>query len=418
MVFRRGGVYCMKIVLLSHLILVLMPFSAYAGGFQVNLQGVKQTGMGHTGTAGLLDGSTVFFNPAGMGFTERPVSFTGGINFIQSEVHYFNPATQREFGSDNPLSTPFSFYTTFRINHRWDVGYGVYVPYGSTLKWDPQWTGRFLVTDLSLRTFFHQPTLSYRVNGRIGLGAGFIYAHGDVELARDIPVQSVNGQDGQLVLSGSDEALGFVLGAFVRIAPNLDAAIVYRSGMAFEVRDGKADFTVPPVAEAELPDQSFSAKLPVPDITSIGIHWRPWKRLSLYADINLNRWSVYRTLNLDFEKNTQSLDDVSSPRNYSNTRIYRFGVAWTAINRVTLRAGISRDETPVDLEYYSPETPDSDRLSLHGGFSIRLLPVAELDVAFMQVFAEQVEAQFRPEDFSGVYKGGAYLLSVGFNIAF
>jgi hypothetical protein len=42
----------------------LLPTSyCFAGGFQINLQGQKQTGMGHTGTGLLLDGAPLFFNP-------------------------------------------------------------------------------------------------------------------------------------------------------------------------------------------------------------------------------------------------------------------------------------------------------------------------------------------------------------------
>jgi len=47
-----------KILLLA---LVLAPVLSFAQGFQVNLEGEKQIGMGHTGTGLAQDGAAVFF---------------------------------------------------------------------------------------------------------------------------------------------------------------------------------------------------------------------------------------------------------------------------------------------------------------------------------------------------------------------
>ena len=53
--------YIMKKILL--LVLALIPVLTFAQGFQVNLDGQKQIGMGHTGTGLVQDGASVFFNP-------------------------------------------------------------------------------------------------------------------------------------------------------------------------------------------------------------------------------------------------------------------------------------------------------------------------------------------------------------------
>ena len=43
-------------------ILFIVQFQAVAGGYQVNLQGNRQLGMGHCGIGLLRGSSTVFFN--------------------------------------------------------------------------------------------------------------------------------------------------------------------------------------------------------------------------------------------------------------------------------------------------------------------------------------------------------------------
>ena len=50
---------------------IATAFSANAQGYQVNLQGQKQQGMGGAGAALPLDAAAVFFNPASISFLKN-----------------------------------------------------------------------------------------------------------------------------------------------------------------------------------------------------------------------------------------------------------------------------------------------------------------------------------------------------------
>ena len=45
------------------LFFITVSFGSWAQGFQVNLQGQKQQGMGGAGTALMQDGAALFYNP-------------------------------------------------------------------------------------------------------------------------------------------------------------------------------------------------------------------------------------------------------------------------------------------------------------------------------------------------------------------
>ena len=64
---------------------LLASSSAFAGGYQVALQGQRQIGMGHTGTALAYDASSIFFNPGGLVFTKRNNITVGG-SLIQGRI--------------------------------------------------------------------------------------------------------------------------------------------------------------------------------------------------------------------------------------------------------------------------------------------------------------------------------------------
>ena len=44
----------------------ILGWSAFAGGYQVRLQGQKQTGMGLIGSPFALGASSIFYNPGGL----------------------------------------------------------------------------------------------------------------------------------------------------------------------------------------------------------------------------------------------------------------------------------------------------------------------------------------------------------------
>ena len=74
----------------THKLLVLMllalPFTQWAQGFQVNLQGQKQQGMGGAGSALMQDASAVFFNPGGMSFLKENSVCAGATATIANSV--------------------------------------------------------------------------------------------------------------------------------------------------------------------------------------------------------------------------------------------------------------------------------------------------------------------------------------------
>jgi long-chain fatty acid transport protein len=62
------------------LILFIATNKTFAGGFQVNLQGIKQTGMANCGVALLSDNSLLFFNPGGLALLDTSCNITAGFS--------------------------------------------------------------------------------------------------------------------------------------------------------------------------------------------------------------------------------------------------------------------------------------------------------------------------------------------------
>jgi len=358
-----------KLTLFSSLFAFILPFQSISQGFQVNFQGQKQQGMGLAGTALYQDGSSLFYNPGSVAFSNEN-SVNIGFTPVFANLLYVDSTTLNGYRTNNPMGTPFHAYGLFQLkdSSALKLGLAVYTPFGSTVQWEDAWIGRFAITRLSLSAIFIQPTVSYRINDRIGIGGGFIASTGSVTLQRDLPVQFDNGDYANATLSGSAFGLGFNLGVQFNATDKLSIGLTYRSQINMKVSDGEAQFNVPESLEANFPDGMFSSSLPLPSVLTVGLAYKFKKKLTAVLDVNYVGWKAYDTLAFDYADNTASLQDTKSARSYKNVFAFRGGVSFGITDAFILRAGGGYGLTPVQSGYATPETPDANRL--YGTFGL------------------------------------------------
>ncbi|MCD4665840.1 MAG: aromatic hydrocarbon degradation protein, partial [Bacteroidales bacterium] len=111
------------------ILMLLISFAAinlFAGGYQVRLQGQKQTGIGLIGTPFAYGASSIFYNPGSLSFMEDTYSFSLGASGIQSNVVYRAKDSDYEARTSNPMGTPFYFYGAAKVTEDMSVGVGVF----------------------------------------------------------------------------------------------------------------------------------------------------------------------------------------------------------------------------------------------------------------------------------------------------
>jgi long-chain fatty acid transport protein len=366
-------------------IFVFLPaVFTYSQGFQVNFQGQKQQGMGSAGAALPQDGASLFFNPGSAVFVKENsinVSMTPVFgNTLFEEVNTYESAR-----TNSPIGTPFSAYALYKLKKdgKLSLGLAAYTPFGSTIQWEDAWEGRFAVTRLELKSIFIQPTVSYRITDYLGIGAGFVYCNGKVNLQKDIPVMDAEGTYGHAELAGKAQGFGFNAGIYLVPAENWSVGLTYKSQVNMAVTDGAATFTVPTSLEPNFPSGKFSSSLPLPQVLTLGFAWKPNEKLALALDINRVGWSAYDTLAFDYEQNTSSLSDTKSARNYKNTYAFRLGAQYKVIKNLTTRIGLAYGLTPVPDGFVTPETPDANRINVTGGLGYLLGNHFELDASLL-----------------------------------
>lgn len=378
-------------------------------GYQVNTLSVKQEGMGHTGVAQKLGSESMIFNPAGMGFMDKTLDISAGISGIFSEASAIHNGTK--YTTSNDASTPFQISGAFSIYDNLKAGITINTPYGSGINWTDNWPGAVLSQSVKLQVFNIQPTVAYKILPNLSIGAGLMIAWGSIDLnkglvnaetfdkvlaSKDLPKEYYfNGTTPASVnLKGTAKvALGFNVGAMWDINDKFTVGASYKSKMDMKVENGDATLTYAnEFAESQLSSitgldgANFSAKLPAVSQLTFGVTYKPIKKLKLAFDAQLSGWSAYDKLEIDFlgEKLGESFDQKLT-KNYSDAWAFRFGAEYAMTERLDLRAGFVVDNSPVDEEYFNPETPGMTRLLPSVGLSFRPTQNLSVDLAFTYV---------------------------------
>lgn len=365
-------------------LLTLLPFLGLSQGFQVNFQGQTQQGMGGAGSALPQDAASLFFNPGASSF-KNGNEISIGMTPTFSRVTFLEHNTNELAHTKSPVGTPFTAYGLFEIkkDSKLKLGMAVYTPFGSTVEWEDGWSGRFALTRLKLLSIFFQPTISYRITKKIGIGAGFVYSYGKVNLQKDLPLQDASGEYGHAELGGTGNGFGFNVGLYFEPTKHLNFAVSYRSQVNMKLSKGTADFTVPESLNENFPDGKFTSSIPLPSVFTFGLGIKATEKLSFALDANYINWKAYDTLAFDYENNTSSLVDTKSARNYEGTIAIRLGAQYKIMPQITARLGLAYAISPVQNGYVTPETPDNNRLNYTCGLGYGINEKINLDASFL-----------------------------------
>lgn len=431
---------------------LLTSMSLWAEGYQVNLFSAKQIGMGHTGTALKLGAESMIFNPGALGFSDKTLDIAGSVTALKS-IATAEPVTGGKYETQNPISTPLGINVAFRIYDNLQAGITFYTPYGSGIDWTKNWPGAELNQSCVLKVYDVQPTIAWRITPKLSVGVGMMLSWGTVDLNKglvsgrtidqlmgtqlqDIAAASVN-------LKGTSQvALGANIGVMYDINRQWSVGANFRTKMGMKVKAGIASVDYANEAIKErletvvglINKANFSAEMPCPWVLNIGGAFKPTDRLTLAADVQLTGWKAYKELNIEFPGQLSAFNQ-NITKDYKNAMAYKVGAQYALTNRMDLRAGLMVDCTPVNKNYYNPETPGMTKIEPTVGFSFRPIERLSVDIAFMYIQGlgeDNAKCSYQdlllknlgqPESvytktFEAKYKVHAFAPSIGINYCF
>ncbi len=404
----------MKKHLFLLLVLGLWSVVMIGGGYQVRLQGHKQTGIGLIGTPFSFDASSIFYNPGSLAFYEGKFSASVGASGIFSNHIYQKDGTNYQARTENPTGTPFFGYFSYKIKEKLAVAVGVYTPFGSSAKWNEDWAGRYLIRDIKLSAIYIQPTVAYNFKDKFGIGAGFVIAIGSVELNKALPYSETSSAN----LQGSATNYGFNAGVFYKPTEKLSIGVDYRSQIIMNLEGGDATFTVPSALSTSVPSENkFDASLPLPANLDFGAAYAFNDKFTLAVEVNWIMWSTYESLDFTFEQAGELLNN-ENPREYKDTWIPRIGGQYKLNDLFTFRAGAYYDSSPANEKYFTPETVTLNTVAFTLGATITPVKGLEIDLSYLELHGLEAEKSYEPANFSGTYKTMTFIPGIGLSYRF
>lgn len=442
---------------------------AQAQGFSVYEHSACDMGRSGAGVASPCSGgSAIFFNPAGIVTGSGAWNLTFGAVMIPPRGSFVpdGGGTTTDLVKNN-IPVP-DIYLTRQLGSRFAVGVGMFVPYGLTTEWPVDSPGRFLSYKATLSSIYIQPTVAFKVNSRLQLGAGIDFIRSSVELHQrlDLSSQLVPGGGGATFAQigipvGTDFAdarvhgnanstaahLGLIwrptdklsLGArylFNATAKGTGFAgfnqvatgIVLAAGNPLGLPAGTpldnvlaCSFNQCPSRPAPtLVTQGVSASIALPAQFVGGFAYQITPSLQLLADAEWTQWSKYKELPLTFA----ILGDETLWEGYKNTIGWRAALEYKLSPKAVVRGGFLTHPAAAPDQNVTPLLPEAGRFEgiLGGGY--QLSSIVRVDAALQYIHQSDRRGRIisyepgDPDPNSGTYKFHALLMGLGFSLAF
>lgn len=380
--------------------------NAHANGLALNEQSASSAGTAFAGRASsALDASTVYGNPAGLSKLKR-TEVSGGFALIDAKIsiHDVNSeASGTSKGDSVPIGAiPFGYFAT-PIDDRYTFGLGFYVPAGLVNDYESSFQGRYYGSYSKTSVVTIQPTLAIRLTDRISIGGGPTFNRIDGKLQNYLATGAFNnGTETRISISGTDDAVGYNIGALIDLGDSTTWGLTYHSKVTYHLT-GKTKITGAPNIFSINGQYDSSLDLTLPEIvdTSLTHHFND--QWTGYIGALWTRWSRLKSLNVISEMPENAvgsqLSSISEEMNWHDTLSVAIGGAYQLDKHWQLRAGFAYDPSPSKNENRNVRIPTGNRksLTIGAGYS----PTDDITLDFAYGYVRESNASVSESDSSG-----------------
>lgn len=290
--------------------------------------GAESRAMGGTGIAMGMGTDSVFKNPAWLADVKGTEAMFGATLFmpdVKSTVGQNMGGTGVEATSEADLSLIPAVSHAGRINENLAYGIGMFGVSGMGADYRNETSGQG-----NMRTNFQYmrfvPSLGYQI-GDLKLGAGLTLAYGVLDIAAEMGNQQYLIPSAQRS-GGTSDAFGFggQLGAAYSVTPDVSLGAYYQTEVGTEYKN---------VFDFNLDGKYDNLKLSQPAEYGVGIGYKK-DGIALTAEVKQIEWSKA---------------DGYDAFGWDDQTVYAVGAAYDVNTALTLRAGYSQANSPIDSQF-------------------------------------------------------------------
>lgn len=335
--------------------LLLSCSNAWSAGIALYETGAPDLGTASAGRAAMAaDASTAAANPAGMTLLDRSQLLVAGGAMLPEINFDRGPQTKVPGGGGGggnagvffPIGSAFYVY---KLSDRIRLGIALDSNFGLASDYSLNWVGRYYLTTSSIITGQANPSIAYRVNEWLSVGAGFSF-----QVARFYQQGKINNLlprfgDGGLSIESWDEAFGGNVGFLLQPVPKLRIGLTYQSPVDFKFGFHPHTSNLSPGIRAALKASGLlNAKVNLgmtePQQMMASALYQLTPVLALMGNIGWQNWSQFgqTTLGISSEKQKSLAVNLNS----SDTIQIAFGAQYRLFEKFLCSAGFAYDSAP------------------------------------------------------------------------
>ncbi|MDR2902515.1 MAG: OmpP1/FadL family transporter [Lactobacillales bacterium] len=349
---------------------LLWGTAAYAGGYQLNDYSVTGLGRSFAG-AGVVgdDYSALAYNPAGMHLKKSGMQVGVSLIQLKSDVENIGTNTPGEVPGTIRLYQPLPhLFAQYKLNDKWDVGFGIYTPFGLSTRYKRDWFGRYQAVESKLEIVDFAPAVSYRVSDEWTLGVTLIARY-----IRGKMTNYVRGTDGfsTFDLDGWTKTASF--GVMYEPVKDTRFGVSYRMRSKQTVKGNHKVKDLPGPMAFINGTYNGEASPDLPDTVLISAFHKV-NKFGFSGSARWTHWTVFEDFVMESDSPllAASGGEFHSYYNWRNSWTLTAGVDYYYNDKWTFRVGGGWDESPShDNETRTARIPDNDRIWASCGFSYR-----------------------------------------------
>ena len=389
------------------LIPTLVPSRLGADDFSFYEPSPRAASLGGAFTARADDASALFYNPAGLAFL--------GSFRIKTNIAFGRRTTTAAWPEGGPAyrTEPSEFLGSVSLSwqplKRVTIATGIFSPFTYESYWSPGWSAETVNERNRLRSLYFRTVLAIEVVKGLAVSAGVDVVSSSLRWLHAIPfnvptyplAQDV-GVDSSHRLQGN--GLGFVAGALWKVIPAVQVGARYQQSVSIDYTGTNVFMADLLTSGSTVPDphrpsrrvsdlidfyyatQDVTGRLTLPREIAGGVAVTPLPQLSVYLDLQWDRWSDFGDWNFSSVNEGEALNPAFTPEyqefyglelNYGtqgvalalrDTMDIKTGLEYRFGRYIALRAGYAHTQSSVDEAGRTPIYPDLDRNIYSFGF--------------------------------------------------
>lgn len=372
---------------------------ASAAGFQLLEQNASGLGNAYAGSAAVAENAgTIFFNPAGMTQLQaREASF--GVAAVRPSFEFKDKGSRsgvlRGEGDDaGGWSALPNAYLSWALDKDLYVGVGLGAPFGLLTDYDEPWVGGAQSLKFEIKTYNINPSIAYRVNDKLSLGAGLNWQRADAEYER-IAAVAPGLATTFAKLDVDSDAWGWNVGVLFTPSPAMKIGVSYRSRIEHEL---EGDLKFKGTLAGRVPQTTNGkarADVDLPDTLIMSVAQKLDERWEMLGDLSWTGWSSIKKVDIDRRSGPLSGVTVQTLNtDYRDSWRVALGANYQLNDAWKLKFGVAYDQAPVrGRDRRLVALPDNDRTWFALGGQWKATKTTTLDVggAYLYVRDTQID---------------------------